>query len=315
MRITGDDAQGKAELDHFIDPESRYPVIVTTSKLLTTGVDAQTWQVIVIDQTIQSMTEFKQIIGRGTRINEAYGKTHFTIMDLKKATELFAAPAFDGDPVQVYEPQAGDPPLPPADSDDLVSGDNNAAASRDKYVIHDVPVHVIAERVQYYGTDGKLITESLKNYTRKTVRREYASLDQFLRTWTQYGQKKLIIEELEKLGVLFDGLAAEVGRDFDAFDLICHVAFDQPPLTRRERANNVRKRHYFARYGDTARAVLEALLEKYADEGIETLESKAVLKVPPLNRIGTPVEILRAFGGKAHFEAAIRELQTQPYEV
>lgn len=336
MRITGDEQEGKAELGNFIDPESRYPVIATTSKLMSTGVDAQTCKLIVLDQTIRSMTEFKQIIGRGTRINEAYGKYYFTILDFKKATELFADEAFDGEPVQIYVPGPNDPPVPPEDGDGDMPGDDGITGTggglggdnwdddgdddggttgggRVKYVIDDVPVYVIAERVQYYGPDGKLITESLKDYTRRAVQKSYSSLDDFLATWTQAGQKKLIIEELEHLGVLLDALTQEVGRDLDPFDLICHVAFDQPPLTRRERADNVRKRNYFTKYSNQARLVLEALLDKYADGGIENLEDKTVLNVPPLNEVGTPLEIVRLFGGKKGYETALRELQKQLY--
>jgi len=324
MRITGDEQEGKAELDNFIDPESTYPVIATTSELMSTGVDAQTCKLIVLDQSIQSMTKFKQIIGRGTRINEAYGKFYFTIMDFKKATELFADPDFDGEPVQIYDPGPDDSVNPPDDEtpgggDDTDPGEGEEDTIRDfgggriKYVIGDVPVYVIGERVQYYGPDGKLITESLKDYTRRTLTKTYASLVAFLDTWTHAGKKKLIIEELEQQGVLWEALADEVGKDIDPFDLICHVAFGQPPLTRKERANNVRKRDYFTKYGDQARLVLDALLDKYADAGIENLEDKAVLKVPPFNEIGTPVEIVKLFGGKQGFEEAVRGLQEALY--
>ena len=338
MRITGDNAIGKAELDQFIHPEEKYPVIVTTSELMTTGVDAQTCKLIVLDKTVQSMTKFKQIIGRGTRINEEYGKLYFTIMDFKKATELFADPDFDGDPVQIYNPGPDDPPLPPDDEDEE-SGDEGTDDSPDgttdsrfgtgagtgtntgtdggkprtKYVVHDVTVSVLAERVQYYNADGKLITESLTDYTRKKVHAEYATLDDFLQKWTSAEQKEAIVAELEENGVLFAELAEQVGKDFDPFDLVCHVAFDQPPLTRRERADNVRKRNYFAKYGDQARAVLEALLEKYADEGIETIESVNVLRVQPLDKFGTPVEIVRLFGGAEKYQTAVKELESALY--
>ena len=279
MRITGDSEEGKAELDPFIDPESTFPVIVTTSKLMTTGVDAQTCKVIVLDQTIQSMTEFKQIIGRGTRIKEDYGKLFFTILDFKKATELFADPAFDGDPVRVYVPPPDGPIAPPDDDvdDEESSSDDDPSAAinskdafvdefggfggagsdnwtdigegasgdkRRKYVVSDVPVFVVAERVQYYGKDGKLITESLRDYTKRAIREQFASLDAFLKTWSVADRKRAVIDELREHGVFFDVLADEVGKDLSAFDLICHVAFGQPPLTRRERASNVRKRNY-----------------------------------------------------------------------
>lgn len=318
MRITGDNPIGKAELNNFIDPQSRYPVIATTSKLMSTGVDAQTCKLIVLDQSINSMTEFKQIIGRGTRINEAYDKYYFTIIDYKDATRLFADPDFDGEPVDIYNPTPGDSPTPPddgatgPDEGDWDDGEEDPGP-RVTYVVNDVPVHIIAERVQYYGPDGTLITESLKDYTRKTVTKAYSSLEQFLETWTQAGKKKLIIEELSRHGVFWDALEDEAGKDLDPFDLICHIAYDQPPLTRKERADRVRKRDYFTKYGDQARMVLDALLDKYADEGIENLEDKAVLKVQPLNSYGTPLEIVRLFGGKKEYETAIRELQTQIY--
>ena len=332
MRITGDEQEGKAELENFIDPREKYPVIACTSKLMTTGVDAQTCKLIVLDQSIRSMTEFKQIVGRGTRINEAYGKFWFTIIDFKKATELFADPDFDGEPVQVYLPGADGNPIPPEsfDEENLTDeigtsgdtlgqgdwqddGDGEEHTPQIKYIINDVPVRVIAERVQYYGNDGKLITESLKDYTRNSVKKAYSSLDAFLESWTSAGKKKRVVEELEKLGVFWEALYDEVGKDLDPFDLICHIAYGQPPLTRRERAEKVRKRNYFVKYEDKARLVLESLLDKYADEGIENLEQTSVLKVPPLNEYGTPMEIVQLFGGKTGYEAAIRELEGQIY--
>ncbi len=328
MRITGDDTLGKMELDSFIDPECRYPVVVTTSKLLSTGIDAQTCKLIVLDQRIQSMTLFKQIIGRGTRIREDYDKFFFTIMDFKKATELFADPDFDGDPVQIYEPKGDDPPVPP-DDDTMDTGTETAdppgggvivdppppepGKKRIKYVIDDVSVMVVKERVQYYGNNGKLITESLKDYTRSSIAKEYASLDEFLSAWTHAERKSVLIDELERHGVLLDALADEVGRDLDPFDLVCHIAWGQPPLTRRERAENVRKRDYFAKYGEKARSILEALLDKYTDEGIEHIEDINILQIHPLSALGTPVEIVSAFGGRDHFMNALYELEQQLY--
>lgn len=337
MRITGDDAEGKAELDNFINPEVRWPVIATTSKLMTTGVDAQTCKLIVLDQHIRSMTEFKQIIGRGTRINEDYGKFWFTIMDFKKATELFADPAFDGDPAQVYEPKDEDPPVPPDEEpgtggdggtpgggatggapDDGEPGSGEGGEGRVKYVIgEDVTVHIVAERVQYYGPDGKLITESLREYTRQCVAKQFRSMDDFLRRWSAADQKKAVIDELAALGVLWEPLADEVqaktGKPLDAFDLICHVAFDQPPLSRRERAEGVKKRNYFGKYQGAARQVLEALLEKYADNGIEPIEDLKILQLPPFDRIGAPLELVKAFGGKQQYARALAELESQLY--
>ena len=306
VRITGDSPEGKAELDYFIDPESRYPVIATTSKLLSTGVDAQTCQLIVLDQRIESMTEFKQIIGRGTRIREDFNKYYFTIIDFKKATELFADPAFDGDPVSVYDPEVG--------GEDLGEGEGESdGGGRTKYFVDDVEVSIIDERVQYYSKDGRLITESLREYTSRAVRADYKSLDDFLRRWTEAEKKSAVIDALEEHGVLFDALAADVGRDYDAFDLVCHVAFGQSPLTRRERADSVRKRDYFGRYSDWVRAVLEALLDKYADEGVEDIEDMGVLRVRPISQMGTPVEILTAFGGRTAFLEAVRDLEQQLY--
>jgi len=329
MRITGDNDEGKAQLDNFIDPESTFPVIATTSQLMSTGIDAQTCHLIVLDKRINSMTEFKQIIGRGTRINEDYNKFFFTIMDFKRATSLFADPTFDGDPVQVYEPKSGESPVPPDETPETAAKGSTFSTGIDffedleppgvhepppKYYVDDVEVAVVSERVQYLDADGKLITESLKDYTRKTVRKAYASMSAFLNAWKDAGRKQAIIEELSSRGVFLDELAEQVGRDFDAFDLICHVAFDQPPLTRYERAEKVRKRNVFAKYGDKARAVLDALLNKYADAGIKSVESLEILKVNPLSTFGTPVEIVNLFGGKQRYLAAIQELETQLYQ-
>ncbi len=303
MRITGDNNEGKAQLDNFIDPESIYPVIATTSKLMTTGVDAQTCHLIVLDQTINSPTEFKQIIGRGTRINEDYGKLYFTIMDFKRATVQFADPRFDGPPEQIYEPGPEDPPVPPDElepdptpGDDPITdifpgppgGDPPPGAPR-KFYVNDVAVSVATERVQYLDAHGRLITESLRDYSRNALRNTYASLDAFLVAWNDAERKQAIREELNRKGVFLDELAQQVGRDYDAFDLVCHVAFDAPPLTRAERANRVKKKHLFAKYGEKARAVLDALLEKYADAGISSVESMDILKVDPLRKLGTPV--------------------------
>ncbi|WGO92798.1 DEAD/DEAH box helicase family protein [Pseudomonas viciae] len=333
MRITGDDQEGKAELDNFINPEARYPVIATTSKLMTTGVDAQTCKLIVLDQHIKSMTEFKQIIGRGTRINEEYDKYWFTIMDFKKATELFADPAFDGEPVVIYNPEGDESPVPPDEPsdddeegavggddeppDDTSGGDEEGGKKRIKYVINNVKVFVVAERVQYYGPDGRLITESLHDYTRACVQKQFASLDDFLRHWTDAEQKKVIIEEMAVQGVMWEALAEEVekkqGQPLDPFDLICHVAFDQPALSRKERAEQVKKRNYFGKYSGAARQVLEALLEKYADTGVEHIEDIKILQLDPFSQIGAPVELVKAFGGKAGYAKALHELEDELY--
>lgn len=334
MQITGDNAEGKAELDNFIMPESRYPVIVTTSELISTGVDVQTCKLIVLDKRIESMTKFKQIIGRGTRIREDFDKYFFTIMDFKKATELFADPEFDGKPVQIYEPGPDDTPVPPDEitdqptettgsenepeakgQDDVRVGKQKPGSKRKKYYVNDVEVLVVSERVQYYDKSGKLITESLKDFTRQNVNKDFASLDDFINRWSTADQKQAVINELEEQGILFEALADKIGKDYDPFDLVCHVAFDQPPLTRRERAEQVRKRNYFAKYSDKAQAVLTALLDKYADEGIENIEDLSVLKVQPFNEIGTVIEIIDIFGGKDHYLHALRDLERELYKV
>ncbi len=325
MRITGDNDEGKAQLDNFIDPESSYPVIATTSQLMSTGVDAQTCRLIVLDKRIGSMTEFKQIIGRGTRINEDYGKLYFTIMDFKRATALFADPDFDGDPVQIHEAGPEDIPVPP---DDLSEDEPEGGTPGDilpeppgggevpgsvKYYIDDVEVQVVMERVQYLDSSGHLITESLKDFTRKTVRQNYTSLAAFLNVWNEADKKQAILEELVDQGVFLDELAEQVGADYDAFDLICHIAFDQPPLTRQERADKVKKRDVFTKYGEQARAVLEALLQKYADAGLSSLESLETLRVDPLSGFGTPIEIVKLFGGKPNYLKAIKALEDELY--
>ena len=318
MRITGDNPEGKAQLDNFIDPEQPYPVIATTSQLLTTGVDAKTCKLIVIDRTINSMTMFKQIIGRGTRIDEDYNKFFFTIMDFKRATELFRDPDFDGDPVVIYEPGDDDdpvPPDPPIDEDDDDDDDDiDGPIGSQKLVISGVSARVMNERIEYIGTDGKLVTESYRDFARKQIAEEYRSLDEFIWHWNASERKQAIIDELEQRGVILANLAEVVGRDFGDFDLLVHVAFAQPPLTRRERAEKVKKRNYFAKYEAKARAVLEALLEKYADDGVETIEDAKVLRLKPFTAIGTPLEIIKgAFGGKDAYEAALRELEDQIY--
>jgi len=333
VKITGDDEIGKRELDNFTDVEERLPVIATTSKMLTTGIDTKMVKLIVLESNIGSMTEFKQIIGRGTRIREKDGKVYFTIMDFRKATNLFADPDFDGDPVQIYEPREDEPPVPP-DVDgpeypnDGQQEDGEGGSIDDppmppgpegpdepsKYYVNNIEVMVAHERVQYYGANGKLITESLKDYTRKNVALEFASLDAFLRKWNQAEKKEALLAELAEHGILLEALKEESGSDLDDFDLICHVAFDQPPLTRQERANNVRKRNYFSKYSVKAQQVLSSLLDKYEQEGVVSIEDSAILKVQPLNKLGSPVELVRAFGKKADFEKAIKELENEIYK-
>jgi len=335
VRITGDSEEGKAELDNFIFPDSTYPVIATTSKLMSTGIDAQTCKFIVLDQTIQSITEFKQRIGRGTRINEEYGKYYFTILDFRKATELFADPDFDGDPVQIYTPQnPEDSPVPPDMPEDedfgeeklypdtgeeggdwqhVANNDDNDGPRIRCYVVDSVEVRVVAERVQYFDAEGKLITESLKDYTRKTLSKEFASLEEFLSRWNSAEKKQVILEELSREGVFFDALSEEISREYDPFDLICHLAWDKPPLTRRERAEQVKKRNYFTKYGAQARRVLEALLDKYAEEGIVHIEAPQILSIAPFTGFGTPVEIIRLFNGFESYQQAMHELEQALY--
>ena len=348
MRITGDEQEGKAELDNFINPEERYPVIATTSKLMTTGVDAQTCKVIVLDQRIQSMTEFKQIIGRGTRINDDYNKHWFTILDFKKATELFADPDFDGDPVQVYAPKGDELVVPADEQDEPVSEstempvaeapegyeiepgeewhsddghseqDENEPSKRVKYVVGDVDVTVMAERVQYLGPDGKLITESLKDFTRRRVKEQYASLHDFLRRWNEADRKQTIIDELAEHGVIWDDLIKEVskklGAEPDPFDVICHIVYDQPPLSRKERAEQLRKNDYFSKYEGASRQVLDALLDKYTDDGIEPIEDVKVLTIAPFSQIGSLKELVDAFGGKPGYTEAVKDLEDELYK-
>ena len=330
MRITGGDAEGQAELDCFIDPESKYPVLVTTSRLLSTGVDVQTCRLIVLDRNVGSMTEFKQIVGRGTRVHEETGKRYFTLIDFRGATSHFADPEFDGKPVQIYEPEEGDPMDPPDEplinGDDfppVVPGDDEPPPGglplppdrgpRKKIYVDGITANIIAERVQYVDKNGKLITESLRNFTRKALRRRFASLDDFLMRWNEAERKQAIIEEMEAEGLQLNVLAEELGKNLDPFDLICHIAFDAKPLTRRERAENVKKRNVFAKYGEEARAVLGALLEKYADEGVFNLDDANVLRIPPIDQLGTPVELIRAFGGRSGFESAVHDLQSALY--
>ena len=340
MRITGDDAEGAAQLGNFIDPESAVPVIVTTSRLLSTGVDAQTCRLIVLEREVGSMTEFKQIVGRGTRVHEDTQKYYFTLIDFRKATNHFADPDFDGEPVQIYEPGEGDPVMPPEVPDDAVPSADDApspapgedetvlagypppdislppgvAEPRSKYFIQGRPVKVLTERVEYLDDNGKLVTESLRDYSRKAIRAHYASLDAFLRRWKGEARKEVVMQELAEEGLPLQPLMDEVGADLDPFDLICHIAFDQPPLTRRERADRVRKRDVFTQYGPQARAVLEALLTKCQDEGVVGgLDNVKILEIPPFNQMGMPFQLIKQFGTKARFEQAVHDLQTALY--
>jgi type I restriction enzyme R subunit len=336
MRITGDDAEGKRQLDNFIDVESRYPVVATTSKLLSTGVDCKTCKLIVLDSNINSMTEFKQIIGRGTRLLWDDDKRYFTILDFRNVTRLFADKDFDGEPVSVVEecevcgknpceceqqppepcsfcgqspcicpcPFCGHnpcicPPPPPKPEPPKVSS---------------VKVEIIGELVRYIDIDGKLITESITDYSRQQILGEYATLNDFLKEWNSDLRKQAIIDELLDRGVLLDALRNAAGnQDIDDFDLICHIAFDKKPLTKAERANSVKKRNYLNRYEGLAREVLTALLDKYAENGISMLEGTKVLEIDPFCKIGSLQQIANAFGGKQGFLDAIMDLQREIY--
>ena len=309
MRITSNDEAGVDQLDNFRNVESQYPVLVTTSKLLSTGVDVQTIKFIVLDSNIRSMTEFKQIIGRGTRVREDLGKLYFTIFDFRDVTRLFYDPDFDGpceqdedfDPAKGY---SGDPPpkLP------------KPVNPQKKYMVSGEPVTILKKMVQYMDRDGKLITESLIDYTKKNVLNQYATLDDFLSAWGAAERKEVIIREMEEHGILFSELCEQINQDLDPFDLICHIVFDQPPLTRRERVNNVRKRNYFTKYGEKAAEILDALLTKYADSGLSHLENVDVLKVDPIKQYGTQVYIVNTiFGGIAKFRQAIKDLEAAIY--
>jgi type I restriction enzyme R subunit len=332
MRITGDNEEGKAELDNFIDPENKYPTLVTTSKLMTTGVDAQTCKVIVLDSNINSMTEFKQIIGRGSRIKEEFGKTYFTILDFRKVTELFADPDFDGPPIQVKEIKEGedlveeDDPSAEDSKDEpenevgtieepvIIDGGEITDAKHEKIYVDNVPVEIAYKQTQYLSSDGKLITESLKDYSRRQILKEYASLDDFINKWDENKKKYHIVDELGKQGVMFSELISDIGQDIDPFDLILHVAFGQKKLmTRQERANKVRKLNYLDKYSEKAQEVLNALLNKYADEGIQYIEDLNILKVDPFHLYGSPVEIIEGFGGREKYIEAVEGLEKAIY--
>jgi len=336
MRITGNDKDGQDQLGNFIDPESTYPVLVTTSRLLSTGVDAQTCRLIVLDRDVGSMTEFKQIVGRGTRVHEDTKKFYFTLIDFRGASSHFADPDFDGEPVQIYEPSADDPIVPPDDvpptgedgetlpdkpgqDETIVDGAPDPllpliGGKMRKVYVDGVDVRIIAERVEYLDENGKLVTESLRDFTKAALKKRFASLEDFLKRWKVAERKQAIVEELEAEGLPLDPIAEELGKDLDPFDLICHVAFDKKPLTRRERADNVKKRDVFTKHGGQARAVLDALLAKYADEGVLNLDDANVLKIAPFDTMGTVVQLIKAFGDRQGFEQAVHELQSALYQ-
>jgi len=336
MQITGDNDEGKRELDNFINPEERHPVIATTSELMTTGVDAQTCKVIVLDANINSMTKFKQIIGRGTRINEDFGKLFFTILDFRNATDLFADNAFDGDPIRVkitgQDEDLGEDDKDKEDEYPEYENSEEGGSSvsepppvpytppqpppppREKVYVNGVEVSVLVSRELYFDQHGRPITVSLKDHTREIITTKFGSLNDFLNLWTATDKKEAIVSELLNQGVLVDALLDAVDKPVDLFDLICYLAYDQPPLTRKERANNVKKRNYFTKYGEQARKVLEALLDKYADEGVENIESMEILRVKPFDEIGSAYEIISQFGGKSQYLEAVKELENELYK-
>ncbi|WP_313090605.1 EcoAI/FtnUII family type I restriction enzme subunit R [Chryseobacterium flavum] len=336
MRITGDNDEGKRELDNFIDPEQTYPVIATTSELMTTGVDAQTCKLIVLDTEIGSMTKFKQIVGRGTRVNEDFGKLYFTILDFRNATDLFADPMFDGNPERIKivdedekldgnfegevdsnEQESNEP----IDKNNKASDPNNEDPYTEKKIkpskvyVNGVDVSILNTRELYFDKNGKPVTISLKDYSKQLIQEQFSTLDNFLNIWTNSERKDAIIQEIHEQGIPVTDLLEAVNKECDLFDIICHVAFDQKPLTRKERANNVKKRNYFSKYGDQARKVLEALVDKYADEGIENIESMEVLKLKPIDELGTPKEIIKNFGGKNEYLDALKELEQEIYSI
>jgi type I restriction enzyme R subunit len=334
MRITGDNPEGKAQLDNFIDPECLYPTIVTTSELMTTGVNCMTCKVIVLDNTFgeTGMTRFKQIIGRGTRIKEEYGKRYFTILDFRNASRLFADSEFDGEPVQVYEPTGDDdivPPdenepaeyteQPPDESTTNVEEVNNTDYDEPDrtivYRVNDVDVTVLSKRVQYMDENGNLISESLVDYSKKNLLNQYANLNDFLTAWNSEERKKVIIEELKHQGIFWDELKGEVGSsELDEFDLICHIAFDKKPLTKAERIKNVKKRGYLYKYSKQMQKVLEILLNKYADFGVTELENLKILEQKEFSeQFGGPLQIIKLFGGKKEYLKAIKELEQELY--
>ena len=334
MQITGDNDEGKKELDNFIDSEVTYPVIATTSKLMTTGVDAKTCKLIAIDSNINSMTEFKQIIGRGTRLRPDYDKWYFTILDFRGVTRLFEDKDFDGEPVQIKDVKETEE-MPKGEQtkeevetliDELPEGETvveippniditDVENPTKKFYVNGIEVVQVGERVQYYGKDGKLITESLVDYTKKNLKAQFATMNDFIKKWSEADKKSAIIDELIEQGVMLDELREEVkqktGKDLSVFDLICHVTFDTPPLSRKERAEKVKKRNYFGKYSEKARKVLNALIDKFADEGIEEIENREILYFQPFDEIGTPVEIIKEFGGKTKYEEAIKELEKE----
>ena len=314
VRITGSDDYGKSKLKYFISANSKYPVIATTSELLSTGSDCKLTKLIVLDKNINSMTQFKQIIGRGTRVNEEKGKLSFTVMDFRGVTRLFADPDWDGPVEQVdnYDPTKDTPPRkkpePNPDSDKSPIPFVDADGAK---------VHLVQETVSVYDTNGKLLRqENIIDYTRRNIRGNYADLGTFIRKWSETDKKEAIAQELKSYGIDLEKLKAdEHMEDVDDFDFITHVAYDQKPLTRRERVENVKKRDFLHKYSGVARQVIEALLEKYANDGITEIEKTEVLKLDPFRRIGNPARIAKLFGGKDGYLKAVKELEEEIYRI
>lgn len=304
-RIVGEDKEGKKQLDNFINVDEPFPVIVTTSEMLSTGVDCKTCGLIVIDKEIGSMTEFKQIVGRGTRLRKDKGKWHLEILDFRNATAKFKDPDFDGTP----EPEEPRTPRPP-------KGPGPTRPPHEKYTIEGVDIKIDKEVISVLDEDGKTMkTESLQAFARKHIQRHFESLDKFIQSWNNADRKQAIMDELKEYAIIIDAArnANEALKNADIFDIICHLAFDQKPLSRKDRANNVKKRDYFAKYSGKAREVLEALLDKYADNGILDFEKANILDVPPFSLIGKPTKIVKLFGGPDQFDKAIKELENQIY--
>lgn len=318
VRITGSDTYGKSKLDYFISVSAPYPVIATTSKLLSTGADCKMTKLIVLDEMISSMTEFKQIIGRGTRLREKEGKNHFVVMDFRNVTRLFSDPEWDG-PIEIvegFDPQHKPTPKPPKQGN---GDDTDPPTTVDKYVVdkNGCDVHIIGKRVEVYDTDGKLLRqESIVDYTKSNILGKYASLDNFIHQWTAQEKKHAIRELLEQQGIDLEQMKNDQNMtDVDDFDFICHVAFDQKPLTRRERANNVKKRDFLSKYSGVAREVLEALLDKYMNSGVYEIEKTEILQLDPFKKYGKPAKIATYFGGKAGYLNAVKELEAELYKV
>lgn len=319
VRITGSDSYGQSKLAHFKSVASKYPVIATTSKLLSTGVDCKMVKLIVLDQRINSMTEFKQIIGRGTRIREKDGKTHFTIMDFRNITRLFADPDWDG-PIEVDESYGKQKPKPyPEYKDDPTifhEPDPKPRPNPKPIVDKDgCRVEVINKVVSVYDANGKLLrTESITDYTRKNINDTYVNLDDFINHWNAAEKKAEITDLMRESGIDLQALKIERNMEnVDDFDFICHIAYGKKPLTRKERAENVKKRDVFNRYGAEARKVLEALLDKYANDGISQLENRMVLKLDPFRQMGSPANIAKLFGGNKQYFSAVKELENLIY--